>query len=211
MADAECNLFSLDTFKQLDQKTNPKGQFELCSDRMQRKFPTYELDEENRFRPGPDSETANFTTLKNLLLSKDLTDISKLQEMTADDKCVFLDASVDLTGDKVAFQSLVRSGNTFLRKYLEQITGIFTGADMGIDMTFHEAMMGMLGQNIVSDSNSVWITKTHFPHPCSNARYFTANKMIVIARNPIDVIPSFANLFNTSSHSLEYAGQYHVD
>ena len=211
MCDTECNQYSLDTFKQLDQVTNPKGQFELCSDRMQRRFPSYELDEGNRFRPGPETETANFTTLKNLLLSKDLTDITKLHEMTADDKCVFLDSSVDLTGNKVAFQSFVRSGNTFLRRYIEQITGIFTGSDMGIDHTFMEAQMGLLGNNIVSDSNSVWITKTHFPHNTGKARYFTPNKMIVIARNPIDVIPSFANLTQLSSHSLEYAGQYHID
>ena len=35
--------------------------------------------------------------------------------------------------------------------------------------------------------------------------------MIVIARNPIDVIPSFANLANTHSHSLEINEEYHVD
>ena len=55
------------------------------------------------------------------------------------------------------------SGNTFLRNYLEQITGIYTIADMGIEFTFHEAMMGLLGQNITSESDSVWVTKTHYP------------------------------------------------
>ena len=35
--------------------------------------------------------------------------------------------------------------------------------------------------------------------------------MFVIARNPIDVIPSFANLCNTRSHSIELNEQYHVD
>ena len=35
--------------------------------------------------------------------------------------------------------------------------------------------------------------------------------MIVIARNPIDVLPSFANMINTNSHSLEVAEQFHVD
>jgi len=35
--------------------------------------------------------------------------------------------------------------------------------------------------------------------------------MIVIARNPLEVIPSFANLANTQSHSLEINEQYHVD
>ena len=35
--------------------------------------------------------------------------------------------------------------------------------------------------------------------------------MIVIARNPIDVIPSLANLANTKSHSLQINEQYHID
>jgi len=40
---------------------------------------------------------------------------------------------------------------------------------------------------------------------------FNANKMIVIARNPLDVIPSFANLVNTASHSLEINEEYHIN
>jgi len=70
--------------------------------------------------------------------------------------------------------------------------------------------MGLLGQNIVNDSNQVWVTKTHHPKPQSR-KPFTAEKMIVIARNPIDVIPSFANLNNTRSHSLEVNERYDVD
>ena len=35
--------------------------------------------------------------------------------------------------------------------------------------------------------------------------------MLVIARNPIDVIPSFANLVNTQSHSLEVNERYNID
>ena len=35
--------------------------------------------------------------------------------------------------------------------------------------------------------------------------------MIVIARNPLDVFPSFANLVNLHSHSLQIQGEYHTD
>ena len=35
--------------------------------------------------------------------------------------------------------------------------------------------------------------------------------MIVMARNPIDVLPSFAHLVNTGSHSLVPNEEYHVD
>ena len=43
--------------------------FELCSDRIARMFPEYEVDLDGRFHPGPDTNTINFNTLKELLLS----------------------------------------------------------------------------------------------------------------------------------------------
>lgn len=84
-----------------------------------------------------------------------------------------------------------------MRRYLEKITGVYTGSDMDISHTFFEAQMGLLGQGHTCDSNRVWITKTHYPQEVPVSTPFTANKMIVMARNPIDVIPSFANLVNT--------------
>ena len=71
--------------------------------------------------------------------------------------------------------------------------------------------MGLLGQNITSDENLVWVTKTHYPHAIPGDKPFKAEKMLVIARNPIDVIVSFANLLNTHSHSLEVNERYDVD
>ena len=62
--------------------------------------------------------------------------------------------------------------------------------------------MGLLGASITSDSNLVWVTKTHYPSSMPGDKAFKAEKMIVIARNPLDVFPSFANLMNTHSHSL---------
>ena len=41
----------------------------------------------------------------------------------------FLDGE-SLDGERTAYQSMGRSGNTFLRKYLELITGVPTGSDM---------------------------------------------------------------------------------
>ena len=74
---------------------------------------------------------------------------------------------------------------------------------MDIKMIFHQALsLGMLGENIVSDDNRVWITKSHYPKGMPGARSHAVNKMIVIARNPIDIVPSFAGLVQTDSHSL---------
>ena len=41
LADEEMNRFSLDSKLQYCQTSNPGGQFELCSDRVLRKFPGY--------------------------------------------------------------------------------------------------------------------------------------------------------------------------
>ena len=50
-------------------------------------------------------------------------------------ECKFLDRKLDLIGDRVALSSFPRTGNSFLRKILEQITGVFTGSDMHLNMT----------------------------------------------------------------------------
>ena len=51
-----------------------------------------------------------------------------------------------MVGNRVAMSSYPRSGNTFFRRFLEMITGVYTGADMDITLTFFEAQMGFLGQ-----------------------------------------------------------------
>ena len=58
----------------------------------------------------------------------------------------------------------------------------------------------------------VFITKTHFPlNIYGTEEQFTANKMVVIVRNPLDVFPSLANLMSTKTQSLTVNEQYHTD
>lgn len=45
----------------------------------------------------------------------------------------FLDGKKN-TGNKLAFISFPRSGNSFLRKYLESLTGVITGSDVTFRM-----------------------------------------------------------------------------
>ena len=65
----------------------------------------------------------------------------------------------------------------------------------------------MLGHGVTCESNRVWITKTHF----GDNTPFKAHKMFIIARNPIDVIPSAGNFANTFFHSGQVNEQFHVD
>ena len=102
------------------------------------------FDDRLRLVPGKLAPRENFEKLKELLLSKNLSRISELAHADHGE-LRFLDGKVDLTGNMVAFQSFARCGNTFLRRFIEQITGVFTGSDMSIIQTFHEAMMGLVG------------------------------------------------------------------
>ena len=56
--------------------------FELCSDRIERLFPTYVVDEEGHFSAGPETPTLNFDQLKALLLadSSDQNNLDSYQE-----------------------------------------------------------------------------------------------------------------------------------
>ena len=70
---------------------------------MARIYPGYEIDERCRVRPGPETETLNFTELKELLLSTDLTRNEELNWVgNSVSKYKFLDGS-DMTGNQVAF------------------------------------------------------------------------------------------------------------
>ena len=103
--------------------------FSLFSDRWAAKFPEYVLDDKLKAIPGPECKTLNFDYLMDLWLSKDMT---RLTEMTAlgEGTPKFLDGKVSMDGHRVAFPSFPRTGNSFLRKYLQQVTGISTGSDM---------------------------------------------------------------------------------
>jgi hypothetical protein len=95
--------------------------------------------------------------------------------------------------------SFPRSGNSFLRKFLEQITGIYTGSDGNIKMGVMLQHTGLLGENHFGD-DTVWITKAHYPYMQAHAPW-TADKIICIVRNPIDVIPSYMSLAFLLSHT----------
>lgn len=104
-------------------------------------------------------------------------------------------------GDRVALASFPRTGNSMLRKFLEQITGVFTGSDMSLDLTIMMQVQGMLGEETVD--NSCWISKTHAPLTQDKPTAFDADKIIYITRHPIDVFPSMMSLMFTQCHSIE--------
>jgi len=198
LADREMNRVSLN--KDLQSREGNETEYELFSDRFHKFYPTYVLDANQVARSGPESLTINFNQLKDLLLSKDLSRLSEL-DWISQQNLRFLDGSVDMKGNVVALMSYPRSGNTFLRQFLERCTGIWTGSDMNLKHILPNQVMGMAGEQVVGD-NTVWVTKTHHALESPLATKFTANRQICIVRNPIDVFPSFLYLINSGSHSL---------
>lgn len=93
-------------------------------------------------------------------MSKDLSRVPEYEKLLQGE-CKFLDQKSEMIGNRVAFSSFPRTGNSFLRKIIEQITGVFTGSDMPIAMTLPFQQQGLLGEETYD--NSVWITKTHYP------------------------------------------------
>ena len=114
-----------------------------------------------------------------------------------DGKLRFLD-SESILGQKIAYMSFMRSGNTFLRKYLENITGVVTGSDMPIENPMPLQMAGLLGEGTSDDR--CWIVKTHYPSELTEYP-FDCNKIIVCVRNPFDVMVSKQHFLNTFSHA----------
>lgn len=142
--------------------------------------------------------TIDFKFLKDLLLSTDLSRLDNLRELGQKNR--FLDKTFDMTGNRIAFSSYPRSGNTFLRTFIEQCTGLYTGCDISLSIILTMQMSGMPGEQHYGD-DSVWITKTHYPLTNDNCKH-QADKIIYLTRNPVEIIPSYAGLMCTTSHSL---------
>ena len=117
----------------------------------------------------------------------------------------FLDGEPN-PSNKVAFMSFPRSGNTFLRRYMELCTGVVTGADNTLHLNVVLQMQGTKGEGITDDT--CWIVKSHSPWIMPEAPVFYANKAIVIVRNPLDTCLSFLHLCSMQNHSIKAPFDY---
>ena len=85
---------------------------------------------------GPETPTVNLGELTSLLKSSD-AELWARSKWIFDGTVRFLDGQPNLS-NKIAFCSFPRSGNSFLRKYTELLTGITTGSDnvkhMNVDL-----------------------------------------------------------------------------
>jgi len=117
--------------------------------------------------------------------------------------------NANISGQRVAFNSFPRSGNSFLRRLLEQISGLSTGATVSMHTATSLQIMGMKGEGISDDR--VWIVKAHHPLLLEQAAPYECNKVICCVRNPLDVFPSYASLCNSINHATKPEYEYEVD
>mmetsp|Transcript_3401 Transcript_3401/g.5104 ORF Transcript_3401/g.5104 Transcript_3401/m.5104 type:complete len:239 (+) Transcript_3401:263-979(+) len=153
-------------------------------------------------------ETTNLETLMEVLRGTDFDRYEQYKEKFLDDKVSrFLD-NTPIQTEKVAYMTFPRSGNTFLRKYIELISGVPTGSEMPVNLLMPLQMSGLIGEEIVDDR--CWIIKTH--HPNRLKKYdFKANKMLICVRNPFDVMKSYLQFISVMSHSKAVANDLPVE
>lgn len=96
--------------------------------------------------------------------------------------------------------SYPRSGNSLLRMLLERITNTITGSDTCPNRSLSRQLSKKLvGEGIIGPSTVCNIIKTHWPER-RGCLPFKCHRIILLVRNPYDVIDSYWNMCCTSSH-----------
>lgn len=101
--------------------------------------------------------------------------------------------------ERVVLVSYPRSGNTYLRRLLEETTGIVTGSDSRTNRPLCSSLLqcGFRGEGIVD--SSVWVVKSHYPERMGYLK-FSCDRVILLVRNPWDAIESYFHMGLTGTH-----------
>ena len=115
-------------------------------------------------------------------------------------KFLDINQAEDVQQDTTIMVSFPRSGNTFLRAYLEKIMGLTSGSDCDITKKLNKdlMLMGLAGEGLVD--KRVWVVKTHYPERYGKTKFY-AERAILLVRNPMDCITSLYNMVATGSHN----------
>jgi hypothetical protein len=152
------------------------------------------------------AKTISFKKQIEMLKSTDPSQL-ELARWTFDGDFRFLDGE-SIGDNKVGFTSFPRSGNSFMRRILEQISGITTGGTMHLHTATSLQIQGLKGEWVFDDK--VWIVKSHHPFIIPNTARYQSNKVLFCVRNPMDVFPSYASFVNTMNHGVKPDYDYEV-
>ena len=123
------DLFYTDNFTGYSMTNEGPGKekYELMSEKMARIYKGYRLDKYMRIEPLKDTPVIDLDHLMNVFRSKDEAEWKKMS-WVFDGTLRFLNGK-KIESNKIALASFPRSGNTFMRKYFDLLTGIHSGAD----------------------------------------------------------------------------------
>ena len=156
------------------------------------------------------ARAVNYSQLQQILLSKDES-LFQENHWIWEGKFHLLDGSEKLGmgghANHIMLTSFPRSGNSFLRRLTEQMTGICTGSAFPLMTATSLQIMGMKGEGQRGDRT--WIVKSHHPFNYEWQHSFESQKTIMVVRNPLDVFPSYACLLNTISHGNKTEYEIH--
>ena len=153
------------------------------------------------------ARTINLTNLLNILRSKDQTELDS-QSWMFDGEHRFLQGD-PIKENKVAFIGFPRSGTSFCRKLVENVSGTVTGGTVSLHTATALQMMGLKGEWVVDDTT--WIAKAHHPLNTERSLNFIGYKTFVLVRNPLDVFTSYAGAANTLCHSAKPQWEWEQD
>jgi hypothetical protein len=104
----------------------------------------------------------------------------------------------------VMYATYPRSGNSLMRKYFENLTGIATGSDMVMKHSPNVALQfcGFKGEGLMD--NRAWIKKSHYPIKFHFMKGFESEIAVICTRNPLDCSPSLFYLCFTLTHVVSF-------
>ena len=145
--------------------------------------------------------------MRSILVSKDEQAFEE-NKWIWDGEFRFLDGE-SIEGNAVGISSFPRSGNSFLRRFVEQITGIATGSTISLHTSTTLQMQGFKGE--YHTDRNVWVVRSHHPLYIKNSIKHPTNKTFIVVRHPLDVYPSAAGLFNTLNHGTKPDYEFYRD
>lgn len=146
--------------------------------------------------------------MQKLFLSRDLesTEIQAFEKLYHENGAMFLDEQVEIP--HICFASLMRSGNTFYRRLIEQISGLVSGSNImtQTSLCLSFVIQGFKGESVLN--NRTWIVKSHFPYVYPFTMPCNINQAIVLVRNPFDVIVSLFQFSLNATQSRNVANDF---
>ena len=118
------------------------AEYQNLTEKMCIKFPQEELNDRYVMIAKKDSKRVNFDKLRKLLTTKinDAAEYKGKVDWLFDGYTKFLDESISMQLNRVVYASFPRSGNSFVRKIFESITGVATGSDVNLNNYFNIAL-----------------------------------------------------------------------